>query len=46
MDSDYFDFYIDKNYKGIIIESLGRGGNIPPTMVPGVKKNLYLKAYQ
>ena len=39
MDSDIFDFYIDKNYKGIIIESLGRG-NIPPTMVPGVKKSI------
>ena len=37
MDSDIFDFYINKNYKGIVIEALGRG-NIPPNMVSGVKK--------
>ncbi|MCF6465710.1 asparaginase [Clostridium sp. Cult2] len=39
MNSDIFDFYIEKNYKGIVIESLGRG-NIPPTMVSGVKKSI------
>lgn len=39
MDSDIFDFYIGKNYKGIVIEALGRG-NIPPAMVPGVKKSI------
>lgn len=39
MDSDIFDFYIDKDYKGIVIESLGRG-NIPPSMVSGVTKSI------
>lgn len=37
MDSDIIDFYIDNDYKGIVIEALGRG-NIPPEMVPGIKK--------
>lgn len=37
IESDILDFYIDSGYKGIVIESLGRG-NIPPTMVPGIKK--------
>lgn len=35
MESDILDFYIDSNYKGIVIESLGRG-NLPPAMLPGV----------
>ncbi len=37
MESDILDFYLDSGYKGIVIESMGRG-NIPPAMVPGVKK--------
>ena len=37
MESDVLDFYINSGYKGIVIEALGRG-NIPPSMVPGVKK--------
>ncbi len=37
MESDILDFYIDNDYKGIVIEALGRG-NIPPAMVEGVKK--------
>ncbi|NLY45371.1 MAG: asparaginase [Tissierella sp.] len=34
---DVLDFYIDSGYKGIVIEALGRG-NIPPQLVPGVKR--------
>lgn len=37
MESDVLNFYIDSGYKGIVIEALGRG-NIPPAMIPGVKK--------
>ena len=37
MESDIFDFYIDNQYKGIVIESLGRG-NLPPAMLPGIQK--------
>lgn len=37
MESDILDFYIDSGYKGIIIEAMGRG-NIPPAMMPGVKR--------
>lgn len=37
MESDILDFYIDNHYKGIVIESLGRG-NLPPAMLPGIKK--------
>src|SRR5699024_1225057 len=36
-DSDIIDFHINNNYKGIVIEALGRG-NVPPTMIPGIKK--------
>ncbi|MCR4944025.1 MAG: asparaginase [Clostridium sp.] len=36
MDSDFINYVIDKGYKGIVIEALGRG-NIPPQMVEGVK---------
>lgn len=35
MESDILDFYVDSGYKGIVIESLGRG-NLPPAMVPGI----------
>ncbi|MCK9443860.1 MAG: asparaginase [Tissierellaceae bacterium] len=37
MESDIMDFYIDAEYKGIVIEALGRG-NLPPEMLPGIKK--------
>lgn len=37
MESDILNFYIDSDYKGIVIESLGRG-NLPPAMLPGIKK--------
>lgn len=37
MGSDIIDFYINNDYKGIVIEALGRG-NIPPEMVHGVEK--------
>ncbi|NLV76752.1 MAG: asparaginase [Tissierellia bacterium] len=37
MESDIVNFYIDTGYKGIVIEALGRG-NIPPAMIPGVKR--------
>ncbi|MGL4570945.1 MAG: asparaginase [Clostridium sp.] len=37
MDSSYIDFVIDNGIQGIVLEAMGRG-NIPPTMVPGVKR--------
>lgn len=37
MGSNILDFYIDSNYKGIVIEALGRG-NIPPAMIDGIKR--------
>jgi L-asparaginase len=39
LDSSILDFYIESNYKGIVIEALGRG-NLPPEMLPGIKKAL------
>lgn len=36
MESDIVNFYIDNGYRGIVIEALGRG-NIPPTMIDGIK---------
>ncbi|MBQ6820134.1 MAG: asparaginase [Clostridium sp.] len=39
MGSDFIDFAIKKGYKGIVIEALGRG-NVPPTMVDGIKRAL------
>lgn len=41
MDSGIIDYYIDCGCKGIVIEAMGRG-NLPPTMVPGVKKAISL----
>lgn len=41
MDSDFIDFVIEKGYKGIVIEALGRG-NVPPKMVDGIKRALSL----
>ncbi len=37
MESDIINFYIDSEYKGIVIEALGRG-NIPPQMLDGIKR--------
>lgn len=37
VDSEIINFYIDNNYKGIVIEALGRG-NVPPTSMPGIKR--------
>lgn len=42
MNSDFIDFAIEKGYKGIVIEALGRG-NVPPDMVKGIKKALSLE---
>ena len=39
MESDIFDFYISNGYKGLVIESLGRG-NIPPTMIEGIENSI------
>lgn len=37
MDSSYIEYAIEKGFSGIVIEGLGRG-NIPPTMVSGIRK--------
>lgn len=37
MENDILDFYIDKDYKGIVIEAMGRG-NVPPNMVDGIER--------
>ncbi|HLS52965.1 MAG TPA: asparaginase [Tissierellaceae bacterium] len=37
MDGDIIDFYVDKGYKGLVIEALGCG-NLPPAMVASVKR--------
>lgn len=39
MNSDFIEYIIDKEYRGIVIEALGRG-NVPPGMIPGIKKAL------
>lgn len=36
-DSKFLDFIICNNFKGIVIEALGRG-NVPPSMVDGIKR--------
>ena len=36
-DSRLLDFIIDNNFKGIVIEALGRG-NVPYNMVDGIKR--------
>ena len=41
MDSKIIDFCIGNGDKGIVIEAMGRG-NIPPDMVPGLKKAMDL----
>jgi len=37
MDSEILNFCIESNYKGIVVEAMGRG-NVPPLMVEGIKK--------
>ncbi len=37
MDSDYMDYVLDRGYKGIVIEAMGRG-NVPPAMVEGIER--------
>ncbi len=37
MDSSYIEFALEKGFNGIVIEGMGRG-NVPPTMVDGIKK--------
>ena len=39
MKSDFIEYAIEKGYKGIIIEALGRG-NVPPDMMKGIKEAL------
>ncbi|MBW4828542.1 MAG: asparaginase [Clostridiaceae bacterium] len=39
MNSDLINFCIESEYKGIVIEALGRG-NLPPEMIEGVKKSI------
>lgn len=39
MDSRIIDFCIEQKTQGIVIEAMGRG-NIPPTMIPGIKNAL------
>lgn len=39
MNSDILEYIIEKGYNGIIIEGLGRG-NVPPTMIKGIKDAL------
>lgn len=41
MDSDVINYYIENGYKGIVIEAMGRG-NLPPSMVDGIKKAINL----
>ena len=42
IEADIIDFYIEQEYDGIVIEALGRG-NLPPSILPGVKKLIELK---
>lgn len=37
MSSDFIDFALEKGYKGIVIEAMGRG-NVPPSIVESIKK--------
>lgn len=39
MTSDFIDFSLEKGYKGLVIEAMGRG-NVPPSVVPGIKRAL------
>ncbi|MFW5893339.1 MAG: asparaginase, partial [Bacillota bacterium] len=37
MDGELLDYYIDKGYKGLVIEAFGRG-NVPAAMMDGIKR--------
>ncbi len=37
MKGDVFDHYVEKGYRGVVIEALGRG-NVPTDMMAGIKK--------
>lgn len=37
IESDIFSFYINKGYRGIVIEAMGRG-NVPPALIKGIKQ--------
>lgn len=37
MNDDLINFVIDRGYKGIVIEAMGRG-NVPPTLIDGIKR--------
>ncbi|GMQ57538.1 asparaginase [Vallitalea sediminicola] len=39
--SVFIDYLVDNNYRGIVIEALGRG-NVPPTMLKGIKRAIDL----
>ncbi|GAB6169992.1 asparaginase [Clostridium carnis] len=41
MDSAYIDFAIERKFKGVVIEAMGRG-NVPPLMVDGIKRCISL----
>lgn len=42
MDARMLDFLVNEKVKGIIIEGMGRG-NVPPNMMPGIKKAIGAK---
>ncbi|WP_113673194.1 asparaginase [Vallitalea guaymasensis] len=39
--SEFIDYLVDNDYKGIVIEALGRG-NLPPTMLEGIQRAIDL----
>lgn len=39
--SVFIDYLVDNNYRGIVIEALGRG-NVPPTMLEGIQRAIDL----
>lgn len=41
IDPDCIDYFVEKKYKGIVIEAMGRG-NVPPNMVEGIEKAIKL----
>ncbi|MCT4688082.1 asparaginase [Vallitalea sp.] len=39
--SEFIDYLVDNDYKGIVIEALGRG-NLPPTMLEGIRRAILM----
>ncbi|QUH29595.1 asparaginase [Vallitalea guaymasensis] len=39
--SEFIDYLVDNDYRGIVIEALGRG-NLPPTMLEGIRRAIDL----